>query len=286
MLSVRVVPVLVAFAMVVGSTTASSQGLGALRKKAEEAKKKVETAVDKKPTVDTAKAKPAPATAPASGGAAPASNAPATASGTPAKADAKVWENYDFVPGSKILFFTDFSEDKVGNFARGLKYVTGPMEVIERDGIKVLRSTARSTMLIPVGRILPQRFTLEFDIVSMNPGLNDQLVIEGGKSRGRDDKSAEIDWSPRGAFIIGGGQNAGTSSVSIPDAMKPQIIGNVAHIRILMDSGYFKMYTNERRMYNNPDLQFRRDSVIRVEVQGSEDQPVFVTSDPACRERD
>jgi outer membrane protein OmpA-like peptidoglycan-associated protein len=144
--------------------------------------------------------------------------------------------------------------------------------------VKVLRSIARSTLLIPVGRILPQRFTLEFDILSMNPSLNDQLVIEGGRDRGRTEQSAEIDWSPRGSFIIGGGQNIGTSSVSIPDAMQEQIVGNIAHVRLLMDSGYFKMYVNERRLYNNPDLQFHRDSVIRVEVHGSEEQPVFVTA--------
>jgi OmpA-OmpF porin, OOP family len=277
------------------SVPAASQGIGgALKKRAEEAKKKAEEAAKKAsegaktatPTTPTTPAAPnaaatspaAAAPAPATSSTTPASSAAPASAGAPARADAKVWENYDFVPGSKILFFTDFSEDKVGNFARGLKYVGGPMEVIERDGIKVLRSTARSTMLVPVGRILPQRFTLEFDILSMNPGLNDQLVIEGGKSRGRDDRSAEIDWSPKGTFIIGGGQNAGTSSVTIPDAVQAQLVGNVAHIRILMDSGYFKMYVNERRMYNNPDLQFRRDSVIRVEVHGSEDQPVFVTS--------
>ena len=57
----------------------------------------------------------------------------------PAKADPKVWENYDFVPGSKVIYFTDFSEDKVGNFARRLKYKSGPVEVVERDGVKMLR---------------------------------------------------------------------------------------------------------------------------------------------------
>ena len=260
--------------------TASGQ-IGALRKRAEEAKKKLDDATAKKPTIDTVKAKPSSApnaSAPgaASGSAAPA---PSTSTGQPAaKADAKVWDNYDFVPGSKILFFTDFSEDKVGNFARGLKYVTGPIEVVERDGTKMLRSTARSTMLIPVGRKLPERFTLEFDILSTNPGLVDQLVFEGGKDRGRSANSAEIDWSPRGTFIIGSDQNMGSSPVSISEAMQAQILGNVAHIRVLMDSSYFKMYVNERRMYNNPDLRFRRDSVIRVEVHGSEEQPVFVTS--------
>lgn len=253
-----------------------AQGLGALRRKAEEAaKKKLEDASKK--TADSAKTKSRDSTA-ARPGSDSAKTAATPATGAAPKASAKVWENYDFVPGNKILFFTDFSEDKVGNFARGLKYVSGPMEVVDRDGVKVLRSIARSTLLIPVGRILPQRFTLELDLISMNPGIVDQLVLEGGKDRDRGANSAEIDWSPRGTFILGSGQNQGTSPVSIPDAMQTQIIGNVTHIRVLMDSGYFKMYVNERRMYNNPDLQFRRDSVIRVEVHGSEEQPVFVTS--------
>jgi outer membrane protein OmpA-like peptidoglycan-associated protein len=258
--------------------TASSQGIGALRKRAEEAKKKLEDAA-KKPAADTLKPKAAPApnatepaTAPAS-----ASTGSAPAAAAPAKTDAKVWDNYDFVPGSRIIFFTDFAEDKVGNFARGLKYVSGPIEVVERDGAKVLRSTARSTVLIPVGRVLPQRFTLEIDVLSTNTGINDQLVFEGGKDRGRNENSAEIDWSPRGTFIIGSGQDAGTSPVSISEAMQAQIVGKLAHVRVLMDSGYFKMYVNERRMYNNPDLRFRRDSVIRLEVHGSEEQPVFLT---------
>ena len=74
-----------------------------------------------------------------------------------AQGNAKVWENYDFVPGNKVLFYTDFSEDRVGNFARGLKHVSGPAEVVERDGIKVLRATGMTTFLVPIGRRLPQR---------------------------------------------------------------------------------------------------------------------------------
>lgn len=282
MRSARVLGAVIALAVLGADVNvAAAQGLGSLRKKAEAAKKKVETTVDRMPTADTAGAKPAtaPAGAPAapSTGDASAPKAAASANTSP-QTSPKVWENYDFVPGSKILFFTDFSEDRAGNFARGLKYVSGPIEVVERDGVKMLRSIARSTILIPVGRILPQRFTLEFDVLSTNPSINDQLVFEGGRERSRGDESAEIDWSPRGTFILGSGQNMGTSPVSIPDAMQAKLIGDTAHVRVLMDSTYFKMYVNERRMYNNPELRFRRDSVIRVEVQGSEDQPVFLTA--------
>src|SRR6188768_246659 len=65
----------------------------------------------------------------------------AAGKGQVAPSNGKVWENYDFVPGSKVMFYTDFSEDRVGNFARALKYLSGPMEIVERDDVKMLRAS-------------------------------------------------------------------------------------------------------------------------------------------------
>ena len=194
---------------------------------------------------------------------------------------AKVWENYDFVPGNKILFFTDFSEDKVGNFARGLKYQGGPIEVVERNGAKVLRATGASEFLIPLGTRLPQRFTLEVDIIAPETvTLIQSFSFEGGAEFDRGDASANVSWNTREAWIQGGGKDAGNGSVNIPEAMTPLLAGKVAHLRVLMDSGYFKMYVNERRLFNIPELPFRRDTSIRVLVQASEEagQEVYLTS--------
>ena len=204
----------------------------------------------------------------------------ATAAGgaqAPARQEPKVWDNYDFVPGSKVLFFTDFTEDRVGNFARRLKFVDGSMDVVERDGVKMLRSVARSSFLIPVRRILPDRFTLEFDIIAPHLGGYDVLAFEGGPTLDRGEQSAEVNWNPTGALIIGSGRGA-DSEVKIPDPMQPLIVDRLAHVRVLMDGAYFKMYTNERRLYNIPELSFRRDSVIRVFVNGSEEpgQAVYI----------
>ena len=242
--------------------------LGALRKKAEEAKKKLEEA-SKKTAPDTAKTPAAAPAAPAPATGAPTAQAP--------KANAKLWENYDFVPGNKVIFYTDFSEDKVGNFARGLKYKSGPVEIVERDGIKVLRSTGRGEFLIPVGRKLPQRFTLEIDVLASDPLRHSVVVFEGGPQLDRGDKSAEVNWEITGAFMIGSGQNGSNSAVTTPKEMQPALTGNVAHIRVLMDSAYFKMYTNERRFYNIPELKFVRDSVIRVMLSATEEAPAFLT---------
>ncbi len=196
----------------------------------------------------------------------------------PSPGQAKIWENYDFVPGSKVLFFTDFSEDRVGNFSRRLKFVNGAMDVVDRNDAKVLRITSRSQLLIPVGRKLPERFTLEIDVIAPASGKIEMVSFEGGAQLDRGDKSANVTWNPAGAYILGSGQDGANSPIKLPDAMQPLLIDNVAHLRVLMDGAYFKMYVNERRIYNIPELAFRRDTVIRVLLTGAEDGPIYLTN--------
>jgi outer membrane protein OmpA-like peptidoglycan-associated protein len=197
---------------------------------------------------------------------------------TAEKQDPKIWENYDFVPGSKVLFFTDFTEDRTGNFPRRLKFAGGAMDVVERDDIKVLRVTDRSTFLIPIGSKLPERFTLEIDVIAPKNGKVDMVSFEGGEALDRGPESANVTWNTTGAFILGSGLHGGNGAINLPDAMRPGLIDNVTHLRVLMDGAYFKMYVNERRIYNIPELAFRRDSVIRVLTTGAEDGPVYFTS--------
>ena len=199
------------------------------------------------------------------------------------QAQDKIWENYDFVPGSKVLFFTDFSDDKVGNFARGLKHKSGPVEVIDRNGTKVLRATGPSEFLIPIGKKLPDKFTLEFDVIAPKPkdGEHDvdrMLTFEGGEEESAGPESASVVWMTSVAWIAGGGQDSPASNVTVPDGVRDGLRDKVAHVRVLMDGTYFKMFVNERRLYNLPELAFRRDSVIRVALNASEDEAVYLTS--------
>jgi outer membrane protein OmpA-like peptidoglycan-associated protein len=272
----RLVTVAVLSSLVVAPTIAHGQ-IGSLRRKAEEAAKKKLEEAGKKP--DSAKAKPDSAKAKADTAKA-ASAATKTAAAAP-PASAKIWENYDFVPGNKVMFYTDFSEDRVGNFARGLKYLTGPMEIVERDDVKMLRATGLGELLIPLGKKLPQKFTLEIDVLTAaNAPMGDRLRVEGGKSHVQgDEQSVEISWGPQHNTLHGGGQNRGTSQLHLTGDEAARYLDQPAHIRILMDSGYFKMYANEKRLYNIPELQFRRDSAIRLALVGNaDDEALFITS--------
>jgi len=261
-------------ALALGHASGAQAQLGGLRKKAADALKdagKKDTARTVKPDTSKKAAAPAPAAAPIA--------TASTQSGS--KSDPKIWENYDFVPGNKVVFYTDFSEDRVGNFARGLKYVSGPAEVVERDGIKVLRAAGAVQFLVPVGRVLPQRFTLEIDAIAPAGGaLTRAVSFEGGAKWLANAQSATVSWNPRSAFYEGSGRNISSSASEIPESMRDEMTGNVVHLRVLMDSGYFKMYANERRLYNIPEFAFKRDSVIRIALEGSEAEgmAVYLTS--------
>jgi OOP family OmpA-OmpF porin len=260
--------------------TASSQ-IPNIKKKAEEAaKKKAAEEAAKKFKADSA-AK-ADSVAKSDSAKATSGPAPASAGQPPAPASSKVWENYDFVPGSKVIFFTDFSEDKVGNFARGLKFKSGAMDVVERDGVKMLRSTSRGEFFLPVGKKLPERFTLEIDVIAPTAPIGgyDHLAFEGGSTWDRSEQSAEINWTAEGTLVMGGGQNAGASSVKFPDAVAAANLNQIVHVRVLMDGAYFKLYNNERRVYNIPELAFKRDSVIRFLLKGGEEanQATYIAS--------
>jgi OmpA-OmpF porin, OOP family len=275
-----------AMGLAITPTTGASQ-IGSLRKKAEDAKKKIEDS--KKAAADSAKAKgadttkkaAAPSTAPAPSTTSPNATAPGAGTQPTPKADAKVWENYDFVPGNKVMFYTDFSEDRVGNFARGLKYISGPMEIVERNDVKMLRATDLGELLIPLPRKLPQLFTLEVDVLTpAGASLGDRIRVEGGKTHDQGDpKSVEISWGPQHITLHGGGQDRGRSQLHLTEEETAKYLDQPAHLRILMDSAYFKMYANEKRLYNIPELQFRRDTVIRLALVGQPDaNALFITS--------
>jgi len=258
------------------AATSPSPAHGQIRGKLKEAAKKAVDTKDKaakdKAAADSLKAKAAADSAKAKAstdsGASQTSAAPAST-----RVDPKVWENYDFVPGNKVLFYSDFSDDKVGNFATRLKYKGGSMDVVERDGVRMLRATSRSQFLIPLGGPLPDRFTLELDVLAPQTFLQgyDVVAFEGGADLDRGNTSTEVNWNTDGTLLIGGGQSTNTSGVRIPAAMGPLLRGQVAHLRVLMDGAYFKLYVNERRLYNIPELPFKRDAFIRVFLRGSEE---------------
>ncbi|WP_299398295.1 OmpA family protein [uncultured Gelidibacter sp.] len=82
--------------------------------------------------------------------------------------DLEVYSKFDFVPGDKILFYDDFSQDFVGDFPS--KWNTnGTGEVVKINNVEgnwfELKS-GHNVFYVPDLKNLPEDYTIEFDIVT------------------------------------------------------------------------------------------------------------------------
>jgi outer membrane protein OmpA-like peptidoglycan-associated protein len=237
-------------------------------------------------SADTARATAAP-TAPGSTEAAQAdtSSKTAAASAAPSAADSspsskQMWANYDFVPGQRTLYFTDFTEDQVGNFPQRLKFKNGQMEIVEFEGgRRALKASSASTFTIPLPEVLPQKFTLEFDVINRKTQgvAANTITVVGGTEGTSNDKSLEIGWGHNGLATTGGGLE--NQWIASKDADKERYVGHPASFRILADGNNLKAYVDEKRLANFPGAQFDHSKAITVKLEGrdDEDNAVYLT---------
>jgi OmpA-OmpF porin, OOP family len=181
------------------------------------------------------------------------------------------WANYDFVPGERVLFAEDFSRDRVGNFPQRMEFIHGNMEVVEWQGRRWLQATSVSALAITLPETLPEKFTMEFDVTLPWNGLKVQF--------------AERQWAegflfngphPH-PFVVLTGTEAGVrtgphagGSVSEPGGTLGvrEVHGQLVRMRIHADGRYVKVYLNEKRVANIPNIALPRTNKVYLELSG------------------
>jgi hypothetical protein len=90
---------------------------------------------------------------------------------------AEGWIKYDFIPGSEILFFDNFSGDEAGKKPRAWKSIEGATEVIQFENQRWLRA-ANAAYVAPPVQQLPSQFTLEMDFYVIPRGYSGKYRID------------------------------------------------------------------------------------------------------------
>jgi OmpA-OmpF porin, OOP family len=187
----------------------------------------------------------------------------------------KLWVNYDFVPGSRVIFFTDYSDDQVGNFPKRLTFKTGNMEVAELDGRRVLRATTPSVLAIALPEVLPARFTIEIDFINRKSLDGIAFQLQGTLLQFRDASSSSIVWGSGGVGLTGGG--GGETQYAYSGPMSTRYRGKPAQLRVLGDGEYVKVYLDEKRLVNIPNAKFARTKGLNIWLDArGEENPVFI----------
>jgi OmpA-OmpF porin, OOP family len=180
------------------------------------------------------------------------------------------WANYDFVPGDRVLFAEDFSADRVGNFPRRLDYRQGNLEIVEWQGGRYLRSTGEASFDVVLPETLPERFTLEFDL--LDPAFWPTEVFPVDPERGYDDHS-RIFLAFNGESGLRSGARTLTQSIT---AMRVAPTQKMMRVSTIADGRYVKVFLDETRIVNVPNVDMPRTNRVRFELQGENERPVLV----------
>lgn len=200
---------------------------------------------------------------------------PKTAAVSPA-GNSALWVNYDFVPGERVIYFSDFTDEQVGNFPARLEFVEGNMEVAELGGRRIMRATSQSKLNITLSEVLPQRFTIEIDVVNRPSLAGSAFHLRGSVGRVDDPKTSIISWGSDGVSLIGGG--GGEVKLANNEANRMRYTGKPAQLRILGDGKYVKVYLDEKRLANVPNANFERSKILHLIIDArSDENPAYVS---------
>jgi outer membrane protein OmpA-like peptidoglycan-associated protein len=168
------------------------------------------------------------------------------------------YKNYDFVPGDKIIFQPDMSNEPDAELPARFAVEKGNAEIQTFEGEKILHLQAdgHATVapLMDSENYLPEQFTLEFDMMYENDADYFKYVSDFSVNfRRQEDKNYNgyplyhfvIDGTSKAAF---GDQNAGR--VSFPNELAKSVsIGNTwHHIAIYVRKNIAKAYIDQYRV--------------------------------------
>jgi hypothetical protein len=173
-----------------------------------------------------------------------------------------------FVPGGRELFSTDFSRALPGEFPDSLRKLRGSLTVVEKDGKRMLRASDSAEFLIPLPERLPERFTLEFDLITRADYNNEEIHFEGTPTFNRGPESANVLWY-RSAISVLGGREEGNAYITIPAAIAAELEGGQpVELQVDVNGSTMTLYANGRQISSVSGVKFVRSRVLRVFLGG------------------
>ncbi|HEY5552202.1 MAG TPA: hypothetical protein VIK52_09945 [Opitutaceae bacterium] len=175
--------------------------------------------------------------------------------------------------GGGELISLDFAKAPLGAPPTELRVLRGKLDVVEKDGVHMLRSSEDATFLVSVPEKIPNRFALEFDLVPKFSGETNtaELSFEGTREVSHSEDSAHVAWSHHKISVIGGGQAYAGGQVDLPEDLKEEVIGNLTKIRAEFDGSNLTVHTNGRTVFESKTAKFNRGRILRVSLGGTDE---------------
>ncbi len=187
----------------------------------------------------------------------------------------KLYENYDFVPGEKVLFEDSFKEDKVGASPSHWKTLGGQAVINAQEQEKTASILLYYTVLVPkmkTSAYLPKAYTIEFDSYldggyDGNPG-----VYLSFRNAANEDVANVIPAAEKLSCLLPSGPVTGNDNP--PDILHDAFYNKWHHIAISCNNNQMKIYINQHIVLEIPQCNFKATSVV-IKGDASNNMPMY-----------
>jgi|GEM_PF-441140 len=178
----------------------------------------------------------------------------------------EVYSKFDFVPGDKLLFFDDFSQDFIGDFPS--KWNTNASgEVVKISNVEgnwFEFKPGYNIFFIPDVKDLPEDYTIEFDLLTQGLGKQTSSTARLFVTLSDNDKfnngaehyvTASIPFGQYGAFAFRVNnyfdRNSGAINTTIAADIRTEVL-NQPHISISVTKNRYRLWVNEVKYVDIP----------------------------------
>jgi outer membrane protein OmpA-like peptidoglycan-associated protein len=184
------------------------------------------------------------------------------------------WVNYDFVPGDRVVFYDDYSDDTVGDFPRRFDLGMGNWEVVEWQGRRFLRATSNGAVGIVLPEDLPERFTIEFPASVQHGNATIQVstapILHGNREYAG--SAPTLGYARAGLRPV---KRQGPETMT--DRQRDTRGTPMVTVRIMADGSYMKVYLDEHRVANAPNAIFPRTNTLFLSTTWARDSdPIMI----------
>lgn len=184
-----------------------------------------------------------------------------------------VWRNYDFVPGTDVVFALDLEREPIGRFpASQLEFAGGNGQVVEIDGERAIEFTQNTTFYVNLPEELPETFTVEFDARNGAPNIHQSVIFDPMSEMGDSFRTYPKHYISvwRGAGLAKGADMVSNTTDNW------EIAREFVPIKFQNDGDYAIMYLGEKRVANLPGADFGRSNRIEFRVQANGSRPSYL----------
>src|SRR5260221_9531168 len=143
-------------------------------------------------------------------------------------------------PGKAIVSFS-FARTPLGEFPAAFQLLSGNLEAVDKDGVRMLKASAVTEFLITLPEVLPQDFTLEFDFIPKGCCNPEDLAFEGTPKINQGPASARVAWHPKNLMVVGGGS---MYQSGMPAELAATLPGTLTHVVLTAEGNTLRLYTN------------------------------------------